>query len=687
MKFHKSPIAKGLVCTAAGSMFLFQASGFSLSSVEAQQKTSIQQELEKLYQQEGRQAPSMELKTLPRDTIDGRVFQESANPGQPPQSVSPQQRQSQPPVRQVVPATQTSATYDARDRQNTVESPAPKKRGLLNRMKGFDRLMFWKKDKQKNMQLSKEAVAETPVTSQPEARRPTAYQPPAVPAAAPPVDYPTTQFQRPVQNRPTASRPQALPALQQSAPIRSAKPFPASQSSPPQRTATLPPVPTRTGQMPVIIPQGQDRSTQAVPTASPVTITIPQQSPVASESENGLPPAPAAFGSLEVVQPVSQPQPVVEQPKALPIVETPVVESPVSVKGPVTTVVEQPKPQAAAKLPSLDELPKEPVPIIPEAEPEAPPMVDEFFPDPFTEISEDKADLSKEDMEIPDIRMDMNETPSLQPIPETTEDAAPALPEVEENKTPVPQPMPVTESPEATPEAQLLEDENPFSGLKLEEPSATLPMDEADQGSKAAPSLPVDAVPALPIATEEAPSAAPALPDLNPAFEDEFQLPVKKETSEEPIPEMPILGKIPEAIPELPGVEQGDISWEVEEAHRTSKLDLIADREGETGLKGFCIVALRDNRDLIDALPSFRSTYNLRTYHFSSLELKIEFDKDPRKYVPAYDGNDPILLSTQSEEREGSLDYALWFKGRLYLFTTHDNLTVFQLDPVLYAEN
>jgi len=374
-----------------------------------------------------------------------------------------------------------------------------------------------------------------------------------------------------------------------------------------------------------------------------------------------------------------------------PIVETPVVEEVVPVKEPVKTVSEQPTPTPAAKLLSLDELPKEPVPIIPEVKPEpapeAPPMVDEFFPDPFTEMSEDKADLSKDDMEIPDIRMDMNETPALQPIPETPEDAAPALPEVKENKTPAPQPVPVNESPAANPDNQLLEDENPFSGLKLEEPAATLPMGDADQGSQTAPSLPIDAVPALPMETEQAPSGAPVLPDLNPAFEDEFKLPVKKETSEEPIPELPVLEKIPEAIPELPGVEQGDISWEEEEARRTSKLDLIADREGETGLKGFCIVALRDNRDLIDALPSFRSTYNLRTYHFSSLAMKIEFDEEPRKYVPAYDGNDPILLSTQSEEREGSLDYALWFKGRLYLFTTHENLEIFQLDPVLYAEN
>jgi len=258
---------------------------------------------------------------------------------------------------------------------------------------------------------------------------------------------------------------------------------------------------------------------------------------------------------------------------------------------------------------------------------------------------------------------------------------------VEETKTPTPQPMPVEETPEAQIESQLLEDENPLSGLKLEEPSAALPVVESDQGSQSAPSLPIDSVPALPMETEEAPSAAPTLPELNPAFEDEFKLPVKKETSEEPIPELPVLEKIPEAVPQLPDVEQGDISWEEEEARRGAKLDLIADREGETGLKGFCIVALRDNRDLIDALPSFRSTYNLRTYHFSSLETKIEFDKDPRKYVPAYDGNDPILLSTQSEEREGSLDYALWFKGRLYLFTTHENLEIFQLDPVLYAEN
>lgn len=702
MKFHQSPIAKGLVCTAAGSMLLFQASGFSLSSVEAQQKTSIQQELEKLYQQEGRQAPSMELKTLPRETLDGRVFQESADSSKPPQAVSPQQQETKYPVRQATPATQTSAAYDARNRNNqvqpsleqTVETPAPKKRGLLNRMNGFDKLMFWKKNKkQEPSTTQEEQVAETPTVTQPTAPRQPSYQPASAPPAAPPAEYPPTRFQRPVQTNPTASAPRALPPTQQTAPIRTAQPFPGSEA--PRRTVTIPAQPSRSGQMPVIIPQGQDRPTQALPTPSRVVNTIPPKSePTAAPVASGksLPPAPAEFDSLEEIQPVSKPQQVVEMPVLeTPVVKTPVVEKPAPVEEPTKTVAAPPQQKAApaAKLPSLDELPNEPLPIIPEEEPkpETPPQVDEFFPDPFTEMSEDKADVSKEDMNIPDIRMDMNETTPLQPIPETEDDAAPALPMVEETKTPTPQPMPVEETPEAQIESQLLEDENPFSGLKLEEPSAALPVVESDQGSQSAPSLPIDSVPALPMETEEAPSAAPTLPELNPAFEDEFKLPVKKETSEEPIPELPVLEKIPEAVPQLPDVEQGDISWEEEEARRGAKLDLIADREGETGLKGFCIVALRDNRDLIDALPSFRSTYNLRTYHFSSLETKIEFDKDPRKYVPAYDGNDPILLSTQSEEREGSLDYALWFKGRLYLFTTHENLEIFQLDPVLYAEN
>src|SRR6056297_3658408 len=207
MKFHKSPIAKGLVFSAAGSMILFQASGFSLISADAQEKTSIQQELEKLYQQEGRQAPKMELKTLPNQTLDGRVFQDSAEPGQPPVAVSPN---SQSPVRQSAPTTQSNATYESPQRRanSEIEQPAPRKRGLLHQ---FDKLMFWKKKGRDDAPVQQERVVETPQQNGTQSPRPQqpVYQPPAAPPAIPPVeaDYPTTRFQRPVQNRPAPAQP------------------------------------------------------------------------------------------------------------------------------------------------------------------------------------------------------------------------------------------------------------------------------------------------------------------------------------------------------------------------------------------------------------------------------------------------------------------------------------------------
>ncbi|MBD3672391.1 MAG: hypothetical protein HUJ26_02595 [Planctomycetaceae bacterium] len=680
MKFHKSPITKGLVLSAAGSMILFQAGGFSLTSVDAQQKSSIQEELEKLYQQEGRQAPNMELKTLPKQTLDGRVFQEAAEPGKPPVAISPG---SPTPTRQTTSATQTTAQPVV---EKSADQPAPRKRGLLN---NFDKLMFWKK-KDTEPSSKNERVVESPQRNRyqaPNQPNRTEYQPPLAPAAE---DYPPTRYQRPIVNQPAANQPRTLPTAQPSAPIYSARPFPSEPTSRPKplpsdpnrRTVILPAQPSQSGELPTITPYGQSTppQTQPAPTRTRVVNDIPRQHPLTTPtSTKALPPAPVPFDASEqAAQPMAVTPPAVNQtpePRPMPTVEQPVAQQPM-----IEEEAPQSAPTSASKLPSLDELPPEPLPIGPEEKPmpkAESPMVDEFFPDPFTEISEDEADGTAAEQEIPEIRMDTGNPTPQQPIPEEN---APALPQPEEQSSEIEKPMPTEEATSPGAEQQLLEDENPFSGLKLEpnEPAFAQPVEELKPEPETAPELP----------SLEEPSSTPELPELNSEFEDDYKLPLKKEDPTNPMPELPKLEKVPDVAPQLPAQEQGgDISWEEEEARRTAKLDLIAAREGETGMKGFCIVELRDNRDLVDALPSFRSTYNLRTYHFSSLEAKIEFDKEPRKYVPAYDGNDPILLSTQSDEREGSLDHALWFKGRLYLFTSQENQELFQRDPVLYAEN
>lgn len=115
------------------------------------------------------------------------------------------------------------------------------------------------------------------------------------------------------------------------------------------------------------------------------------------------------------------------------------------------------------------------------------------------------------------------------------------------------------------------------------------------------------------------------------------------------------------------------------------KMALISARADRPGLKGFCPVMLRDHRELVDARPEFQSSYGRRVIMLSSAEAKIVFDSDPAKYAPAADGNDVVHFKRTGEELEGSLQHAVWYKGRLYLFVSGESLDSFIGDPLPHA--
>ena len=95
-----------------------------------------------------------------------------------------------------------------------------------------------------------------------------------------------------------------------------------------------------------------------------------------------------------------------------------------------------------------------------------------------------------------------------------------------------------------------------------------------------------------------------------------------------------------------------------------AKMKLIAERGELRGLKGFCPVALRDARDLKNALPEHHSTFKGRTYYFSTSEAKTAFDDRPLKYAPISSGQDVVLLK-EKITKEGSLDHAVCLILRL----------------------
>lgn len=115
-----------------------------------------------------------------------------------------------------------------------------------------------------------------------------------------------------------------------------------------------------------------------------------------------------------------------------------------------------------------------------------------------------------------------------------------------------------------------------------------------------------------------------------------------------------------------------------------SRMQQIAARDG-VGLKGYCPVALRDERRLADGRAAYVSYYRGKAYYFSSAAAKDRFDASASDYAPASGGEDLTMKTLSGEVIEGSLDHSVWYKGRLYLFHTAENLKTFMAAPAAMA--
>ena len=264
-------------------------------------------------------------------------------------------------------------------------------------------------------------------------------------------------------------------------------------------------------------------------------------------------------------------------------------------------------------------------------------------------------------------------------FPGTTAPAT-AAPAVVPNSSVAEASEPVESLPPAEEEAPV--EENPYSGLTLDadpfsNPSALQAAPEVPRvNSIEEPAFPEETVQTAPPAlmtppAEEAPSKVEEQPEQqfavsNPEANSD-QLPLVDNDSESRPPAR--LVQTPR-----PGNEQ-----------TRAKQEMIAARKGLRGLKGFCPVVLRDDRDLIDAHSQFRVIFNSKTYYLSSSEAVSAFHSDPAKYAPAARGCDVIQQAISGEELEGSLDFAVWYKGRLYLFTSAETLDTFVSSPSSHA--
>lgn len=250
------------------------------------------------------------------------------------------------------------------------------------------------------------------------------------------------------------------------------------------------------------------------------------------------------------------------------------------------------------------------------------------------------------------------------------------------------------------------EPEKPYTGLTLEEdlfesdPVAKAPVEMPappveSTASRSELTLPPVGATAEPTVTAEAESAPAPMVEAEPQPKKEpLKVASLPKATLELKPELPPMEKSEVAVEEQAPVEQeapvqkkATVAQKPSNPEHDSKLQKIAAREGLTGLKGFCPVTLRDHRDLVDSHEDYSAIFNGKRYQFATEEALEAFLDDPVKYAPATRGSDVIHLALTGEEKEGTLDYAVWYRGRLYLFSSPETMETFVAAPSSHATN
>jgi YHS domain-containing protein len=252
------------------------------------------------------------------------------------------------------------------------------------------------------------------------------------------------------------------------------------------------------------------------------------------------------------------------------------------------------------------------------------------------------------------------------------EASAPAPVEV---PAPAPLEEPATPSQPATePDTDSSDQFPPQPAVAVPNPAPFIPPLPDDFGGTFGGGQPQPA-PSLGAAPARVADADPATPDFKP---DEYLAPDVSTWSPEPM-------QAPDPIV-APSTARQLVATPAPTPQQTqSKIDRISARKGLSGLKGFCPVALKDHRELLDAKPDFSAVYNGRRYFFSSAAAQALFEGNPDEYVPAAMGNDVVHLTLTGEPAPGSLEHAVWFRSKLYLFATAETMETFVSAPSIHA--
>ena len=145
----------------------------------------------------------------------------------------------------------------------------------------------------------------------------------------------------------------------------------------------------------------------------------------------------------------------------------------------------------------------------------------------------------------------------------------------------------------------------------------------------------------------------------------------------------PPFSENPSGIGNQPKIEAGG-ACPINETPSFDYAALPEEDRARIEFEGYCPVELTQHSMWVRGDYNNRLQFEGRLYLFAGKAQMEEFNRNPEKYAPAYQGIDIVVWKERGEKVHGIRNYGAWAVGRVFLFSSEENLSKFERNARYY---
>ena len=128
-----------------------------------------------------------------------------------------------------------------------------------------------------------------------------------------------------------------------------------------------------------------------------------------------------------------------------------------------------------------------------------------------------------------------------------------------------------------------------------------------------------------------------------------------------------------------------DESFKGEDLLRSEAVDLerLVKPVENPELEGYCPVSLAQGK-LEKGSPSCQTRYKGKVYQFKNEAAQRLFEENPERFLPEFDGNDPVIQAESGEKKAGNVKFFHRYQHKTFLFVNGKSRDRFLSNPSVF---